>query len=544
MSRSAYRLVSFVLLISTLMGIMPLTEAVPLVTASTPTAPSMVEATDPPSIPPPQNATSDYKDASYVTTNVRPQYQATHTLNNFFDGSFSNEEVTTLTTGTTYTATPGNPAYIDLPVGTRDHDFMTFDVSIKGRTFLAQGTVALEEVVEGGGGIATDARDVITLDGNAAEKIRSQVRLSLGVVPRGTPLRVKLSCENKKPISSGTVTCKWFNIRVTNAVPDWIRVADPFSSKDVTTPYEGLLVAVRSPGRSRLAAAAPKDAAIFQPTSSFLEFETNGARDGGPNNDQIFLRSQMVQLPTFTTGELTATVRWARLIRDATPQLGTSGATIQFRALKLESQDETFATDLITIPDGDMSISTGWSEKKDNPPFPTTLSGQRGWFEIVKKLGGTDHIMGLDDLIVYRNGKPLSLAIPDDQVIGVCDTALVAPVQCYEGDPVNTHSGSFYLPAVDLHVPTVGLPLTLSRTYVSLFADPTRYPTTPLGPGWRHSFDGRLTLPTSSLPPGGEAKTVIYESPTGNRLRFYIDPFSRRLSPRQTEGRSLPLDVA
>lgn len=38
-----------------------------------------------------------------------------------------------------------------------------------------------------------------------------------------------------------------------------------------------------------------------------------------------------------------------------------------------------------------------------------------------------------------------------------------------------------------------------------------------LGPGWRHSFDHRLTLATHR---GAEVGRILYEAPTGNRLRF------------------------
>jgi hypothetical protein len=57
---------------------------------------------------------------------------------------------------------------------------------------------------------------------------------------------------------------------------------------------------------------------------------------------------------------------------------------------------------------------------------------------------------------------------------------------------------------------------TCDGVSVSLFTTNSA-PTTTLGPGWRHSFATALTLPTQA---GGEPNRVIYEAPTGNRLRF------------------------
>lgn len=86
---------------------------------------------------------------------------------------------------------------------------------------------------------------------------------------------------------------------------------------------------------------------------------------------------------------------------------------------------------------------------------------------------------------------------------------------------VRSISGAYYLQAgADITASSGGPALSFERAYVSMFADGAAYPTTPLGPGWRHSFGAALTLPNQT---GGEPNTVIYEAPSGNRLRF-TDP--------------------
>jgi RHS repeat-associated protein len=442
-------------------------------------------------------------------------------LTNFFDGSFNNPLVPTFSPGTSYTTTPGNPVELDLPYTGRDHDLLTFKIHMTGTTFLANAMVAVQEV----SGTWTNPTSVMSLTRSPTSNTRENMRLSLGVVPRGAPLRVRFSCEHAN--GSGELSCTWSNLRFANAVPDWIRVDDAASATDIKDPYLRILGTVPGPGQSKLFAAAASIPHPLTPTTPFLEFEASTSPGGGASaNSFVVLRSPLMQLPTFSPNELTSTVKWARIVTKTATTGYTAGATIRFMSV----MGGTYQDTLITIPSGDLTSVTDWTLQPNDHPFPTKLSGQWGWFEIIKPFGFTDHILGIDDFVVYRNGKPVSLAIPADQVVGACDAAYAASTQCHEGDPVNTYSGAFYLQATDLDVPTPGLPLIFGRSYVSLFADPTSYPVTALGLGWRHTYDVRLTLPPTQPTPGAEANTVIYEAPTGNRLRFYVDRSSRRLS--------------
>jgi len=129
--------------------------------------------------------------------------------------------------------------------------------------------------------------------------------------------------------------------------------------------------------------------------------------------------------------------------------------------------------------------------------------------------------MGLDSLVYYKNGTPVSLVtptvIPADQMAGQSDSTVGGDPQCDANDPINACSGVFYLTTTDISVDAVGPELAFKRNYTSLLADTTKYAQTPLGPGWRHRFAERLTL-SGQL--GSEPITVIYEAATGNRYRF------------------------
>lgn len=129
-------------------------------------------------IPTPDAARSTDLPASYAPDVLRPQYQATHTLTTVFDGSFNTEEVPTLTRGT-YTATPGKPAYVDLPAGSRDHDLLTLDVEMSGTTFAANATIAVQEI--GGDWSKATPTKILSLGQSPSTQQRSNVRLSLGL---------------------------------------------------------------------------------------------------------------------------------------------------------------------------------------------------------------------------------------------------------------------------------------------------------------------------------------------------------------------------
>jgi len=82
------------------------------------------------------------------------------------------------------------------------------------------------------------------------------------------------------------------------------------------------------------------------------------------------------------------------------------------------------------------------------------------------------------------------------------------------GDPINTHTGNFHLPVVDLSVPTTGGELSFERDYDSL--EKSR-DTTVLSPGWSHNQDIRLIFPND---PAGTAGYVLFKSPSSNMFRF------------------------
>src|ERR1044071_7966441 len=102
MRRPPHALVSFVLLLGTLLGLLPGAQPVPSATAATTPARLSIEPHDPaPQIPRPTQAHSTHLPETYVNT-TRQQFGATHTLTNFFDGSFNNPLVPTFSPGTTY----------------------------------------------------------------------------------------------------------------------------------------------------------------------------------------------------------------------------------------------------------------------------------------------------------------------------------------------------------------------------------------------------------------------------------------------------------
>jgi len=64
--------------------------------------------------------------------------------------------------------------------------------------------------------------------------------------------------------------------------------------------------------------------------------------------------------------------------------------------------------------------------------------------------------------------------------------------QAFEAEPVNTANGNYFYQHTDLSIPTRGLPLDFARTYNSLNPQ-----LSPLGYGWTHNWNLRLTEPTT-----------------------------------------------
>jgi YD repeat-containing protein len=120
-------------------------------------------------------------------------------------------------------------------------------------------------------------------------------------------------------------------------------------------------------------------------------------------------------------------------------------------------------------------------------------------------------------ILVRGNERDPIAPLPDDYGVGDCDCLKSGDPTPLYGDPVDPRTLSYVRTATDLTVPSVGPPLTFTRTYVSLFADPTKYPVGSLGPGWRHIYEEQLTLAGTV---GGEPNTIIFEDALGSRLRF------------------------
>ncbi|MBI1877045.1 MAG: hypothetical protein HYR94_02205 [Chloroflexi bacterium] len=118
------------------------------------------------------------------------------------------------------------------------------------------------------------------------------------------------------------------------------------------------------------------------------------------------------------------------------------------------------------------------------------------------------------------NSSPCLPSVPSDQTWpknGTCPLSSCGELQHYAGDPINTFSGNYSYQTSDISVAAVGQPLKFERTYNSTPVTGTVVYSRPLGYGWTHNYDIRLTFPTD---PGGEANTVILKTAPGSRLRF------------------------
>jgi hypothetical protein len=89
--------------------------------------------------------------------------------------------------------------------------------------------------------------------------------------------------------------------------------------------------------------------------------------------------------------------------------------------------------------------------------------------------------------------------------------------QHFVADPINTFSGNYNYQATDFSISAVGQPLRFQRSYNSMPVTGTVVYSQPLGYGWTHNYDTRLTFPTD---PGGEPATVILKAAAGSRMRF------------------------
>ncbi len=238
------------------------------------------------------------------------------------------------------------------------------------------------------------------------------------------------------------------------------------------------------------------------------------------------LAGPQIKLPTFTNEDITIGLDWAVKLID-----GAETDTFKSDSFSIDFyEDGTSNTYRVVSVYAGANPPTVWQESRQSASIgssivtlnklPSRLSGKTGRLVLFFGRGYKSREWGIDNIQVLVNGQPIRASSDnssDDQFAGACDGNLTGTGQCSVHDPVNTASGTFWRTATDMTVSTGGLPLQMDRTYVSLFADASRYATTTLGAGWRHSYDHALTLPTMT---GGEPNTVIYEAPSGSRVRF------------------------
>jgi YD repeat-containing protein len=532
--RRAVRWVSYVVVLSILSSALPpataqnLAPAPPPPVAGSPPLPIAGDAASVPAqasvIPRPTAAQSTYL-APSVVTQLRQQYDRRHVLGGYaFDGTFSTLQAQTYADAGAYMLSGPNEVSktVVLPAGIV-RDSALIDVSLTSKSIYgAKASVAVRSLgdtspwpLDGGAQVLTAPP---TSGGNIT--VTASISLTLGSsVPFTTPMEIQLLCSSNVQAS---VDCTWSNIRVFQDVAGWQTFFT--SINDVNPPTT---IGSTDWWIARVTAGAFDDIPVTPERGAFFAVRAREAGFGARYNSSIIYRFMTpVTLPTLQdTDILNTSLWWARTFSDATPELsGVSGdGRILFRP-----NDTTSPIVLATIPATNTLSATPWTAltMRANPQTGglSRVSGKTGWIEIQKRLGSTDHTLALDSLTFTLNGQSLSFGglpatVPPDQVAGKCICDAGGRIQRIDFDPVNTASGTFLHRATDLAVASGGPPLTLERTYTSLFTT-SGYPVTALGPGWRHSFAHALTLPTQ---PGGEAGKVIYEAPTGNRLRF-TDP--------------------
>ena len=120
-----------------------------------------------------------------------------------------------------------------------------------------------------------------------------------------------------------------------------------------------------------------------------------------------------------------------------------------------------------------------------------------------------------DAQLVYYGTPPY----PSDMALSPneCPVCHNGETHSFPGGPINTYSGNYNYETMDLSIPTLGQPLRFERAYNSLPVTGSVVYSRPLGYGWTHNYDIRLTFPDD---PGGEDSTIILKAPHGSRMRF------------------------
>jgi hypothetical protein len=480
--------------------------------------PFAIEAHDPaPRIPRPTGAGASSLPGTHAQT-VAGQLGNTHTASGAVDGTYGQESINTATyagaiTGSTikHDGSPSAPTnqYTEVthtaPGGPHTHDALTFNytapftgnslstiisvrLSVKNPTTgewgeelqVQETTFRLADKIPG----SNPSRYTRTLS-------ETDVHVSLGIVPLRAPVEIRFRCVNDdETVADGVGPCQISNLRFANNVPNWSRYG-VFKSSTTT---------IEQPSRrwefkvGRTAVAGP-----IVGESPFLSIKTDYPNDGGPTTSKFVYRSPLIKLPPAPdTSKFTASVMYAQYL-DAPGGSSPSITDIRFMAI-----DAAGSVPLVTITTTTTSAITWTLKTSQNITINTkALAGKIGWIQIEKSVGPVDHVVALDTIQIYLDGKPI--AFPADQLLGKCVCDESGRAQHIVGDPVNSFSGSYYLQATDLAVPTSGSPLSFERSYAALFADPSLYRVTTLGPGWRHPFAETLLISGTAL---AEPRTI------------------------------------
>ena len=513
------RVLSICLMLSITLGTFPAAPPVAAVDATTPATttsaaplPAPAHAPLTANIPIPDDAESTSYPADYVDT-LRTQYDARHTVRATagFDGRFAMPSYATHTIpGPIELTFPPNAGRGGPPVTTtltlppgQYHQQLTADVTLSGSNIVIA-RVAIFNPALG----RWEENDLASQSGGGTSEQTGTLSLGSLAVPQGTPITLELRCYRGSRDVTGQ--CTFRNFRFTNDAPGW--------QPTFVTPTSRWVYGVTA-ALGGLAAVPERD--------TFLGITTTQAGKGARYHASHRYQSGALTMPTIqSTDVVTASVWWARHTVDDTPFNAATGIGIHFRPQGSNGTVPLLQiTDLLLATSDPVDVLEDWSRTTSGSLTSQldAFSGQAGTLELTKTLGGTDHILALDDIELYVNGDLAWAAsgdpLPADQLVGQCSCESCGQAQLLDNDPVNTCQGSFNIATSDLSMASSGPALTFGRSYTSLLADPATYPTTPMGPGWRQRFDHRLTLPSQV---GGEPDTLIYEAPTGNRLRYRL----------------------
>lgn len=374
-----------------------------------------------PSIPRPPGAYSTSLSPS-VVDQLRQQYESSHTLHTpaadrSDAGSFSTPSIETYAIADSFTLDGSSVVTTTLviPAGVT-RDSMMFDLSLTAYQYYGAGAFIAFRAV--GASAWTEAEAVwdtpgTTIGGPPVSTNVSQKSVSFGsTVPTTTSLELLLGCIGN---SGSPVTCTWSNLRFFHDMPGWhaplfSRPSDWFTARITAEPFDGI-----SPSAAR---------------GAFLALRNREAGSGARYFSYATYRSQEFTLPQMAASDvLTGSVWWARTFTGEN-FFGDSGdAVIDFVA-----EDGSMRLRVVDVPATNTLDPSDWTFQQSVPVAAGDVlraSGKHGYFEITKRLGGSDHTLALDSMTLYVNGQSIgSRTIPVDQVAGKC--------QCAAGDAFNS----------------------------------------------------------------------------------------------------------